>query len=176
MQAWNAIPPCPGRPEPGALPLAAALLALLTACSSGTASPDGSTQASSAPIGSLSVRGSRAHLELTDAVLHRDPASGAAELTLTVRNEGSVPEHLNLISTTEYGRATLQGSKGPENALSTAGILINPGEHATFGGDGPRILFPAGANTASPTTPGTAVDTIVIFNVAGLVHLQAATG
>ncbi|MER8182221.1 hypothetical protein [Kitasatospora sp. NPDC094015] len=160
----------------GALALAAALLTLLTACSSGSTAPAGPAEASSTPIGSLSVRGPRAHLELTDAVLHRDAASGGAELTLTVRNEGTVPEHLSVVSTTEYGRATLQGSTGPQNALSSAGVLINPGESATFGGSGPRITFPPAGQTAPPASPTAAVDTILIFSVAGLVHLQAATG
>ncbi len=156
---------------------AAVLLALLTGCSSGAATAPAPAPAA---IGSLSVESPRSHLELTGAVLRRSP-SGGAELTVTIRNEGSTPEHLSQVSTAADGRATLRGSPGPENALSPAGVLIRPGESAVFGGDGPGITFPAPApGGAATATPGTsaepAVDTVLIFGVAGLVHLRAAAG
>ncbi|WP_441245623.1 hypothetical protein [Kitasatospora sp. McL0602] len=147
---------------------ATALLTLLTGCSA-TAAP--SAPPSSAAPGSLTVQGARSHLELSGGVLHRD-ASGAAELTLTVRNAGTVPEHLSLVSTPADGRATLQGSAGPDNALSTAGVLIRPGESAVFGGQGPTIKFPA--HSGASAAPGT-VDTILIFSVSGIVHLPTPT-
>ncbi|WP_280717935.1 hypothetical protein [Kitasatospora sp. MAP5-34] len=147
---------------------AVALLALLTGCSSGATSAPTAAPSPGA-LGSLSVQGPRSHLELSGGVLRRNP-SGTAELAVTVRNAGSVPEHLSLVSTPDNGRATLQGSK--DNTLSTAGVLIRPGETATFGGDqGPTIAFPAHPGAASPSSTA---DAILIFSVTGLVHLQVA--
>ncbi|WP_371500773.1 hypothetical protein OG871_28980 [Kitasatospora sp. NBC_00374] len=159
-----------------AAPLATALLVLLTGCTSGATTPSDKAGTTSSAVGSLTVKSFRAHLELTDGLLQAQP-SGAAELTVTVRNEGSVPEHLAQVSTAANGRSAFQAGKGPENLLSTAGVLIRPGESVTFGGDGPRILFPAPATppaaTAATTGGGASVDTIMIFAVAGLVHLPA---
>ncbi len=145
---------------------AVVLLALLTGCSS-SAAPAPSAAPSSTALGSLSVQGPRSHLELTGGVLRTD-ASGVAELKVTVRNAGNVAEHLSLVSTPANGRATLQGSK--DNTLSTAGVLIRPGETAVFGADqGPKITFPP-----HPGTPPATADAILIFSVAGLIHLQVA--
>ncbi|MER5641702.1 hypothetical protein ABT095_32785 [Kitasatospora sp. NPDC002227] len=145
--------------------LAAAALALLTTgCSSDAAAPAAAAGGSSTP-GALSVQGPRSHLELSGARL------AGGELKLTVRNEGKVPEHLSVVSTEQDGRATLTGSQGPDNALTSAGVLIKPGESAVFGGQGPTIKFPK-PGAAHPTD----VDTILIFSVSGLVHLTTPTG
>ncbi|WP_158702177.1 hypothetical protein [Kitasatospora sp. MMS16-BH015] len=148
-----------------ALVAAAGATALLaTGCSSGAAAPAATLRP--ATPGVLSVQGPRSHLELTGAKL----AGGA--LTLTVRNEGQVAEHLSMVSTAPDGRATLAGSQGPEHALTSAGVLIKPGETAEFGGaQGPSITFPHPAATHPAT-----VDTILIFSVSGLVHLDTPAG
>ncbi|MFJ1702852.1 hypothetical protein [Kitasatospora sp. NPDC088346] len=159
-------------PRRAAAPLATALLVLLTGCTSGATASGDQEGTTSAAVGSLTVKSVRAHLELTDGTFLAQP-SGAAELTVTVRNEGSVPEHLAQVSTAADGQSTFRAGKGPENLLSSAGVLIRPGESVTFGGDGPRILFPAPATPPATAGGGPSVDTIMIFAVAGLVHLPA---
>ncbi|GAA2130065.1 hypothetical protein GCM10009760_02080 [Kitasatospora kazusensis] len=154
---------------------ALALLALLTGCSSTAAPAPTGSPGATAP-GSLSVQGPRSHLELTGGRLTTG-ASGASELAVSVRNAGTAPEHLAMVSTPDGGRATLQGGKGPDNALTAAGVLIRPGETAVFGGaDGPKILFPAHPAGSAATPPSGPADAIMIFSVSGLVHFQVPAG
>lgn len=150
----------------------AALIALAAACSGGSGQstatpPAGSTPSSAAGTpGRLTAQASGVNLTITDAVAHLG-AAGPRELTMTVRNDGDVPEHLAMVATTGAGRGTLQGMGSGNGSLSTAGVLLMPHTTVVFGGNGPRVLLPDAQATGS-TLPVT-----LQFGVVGLVHLQA---
>ncbi|WP_328564978.1 hypothetical protein [Streptomyces coelicoflavus] len=162
-----------------ALSLAAAL-ALLTAGCAGTgddARPSGTTASAGQTPGVVSAPGRVAvhvtgtDLAVTDAVAHLGPSGGT--LSMTVRNNGTVPEHLGMVGTSAGGRGELVGAEGTEGsgALTTAGILLRPGTTVAFGGgDGPSVKLPRAARNAGGqrTLPVT-----LQFGVAGLVHLDA---
>ena len=158
----------------------AAALALLTAGCAGTgddARPSGTTASAgptpgvtSAP-GRVAVRFADVDLAVTDAEAHLGRSGGT--LSMTVRNNGSVPEHLGMVATSAGGRGELVGAEGTEGtgALTTAGVLLQPGTTVTFGGaDGPRVELPRAVRVTGGqrTLPVT-----LQFGLAGLVHLDA---
>ncbi|MBC3843704.1 hypothetical protein GXW82_36265 [Streptacidiphilus sp. 4-A2] len=88
-------------------------------------------------------------------------------MDFTVDNEGPVTEHLAVVSVPGIGQAALQGSSGPVNALSTAGIMIDSGSSATFGAAAPSVELPSAKGLkAGGTSP-----VLLEFGIAGLVHL-----
>ena len=122
--------------------------------------------------GGVSVRIAGIDLAITHAVAHID-RSGGGTLTMSVRNNGSVPEHLGMVATSTDGRGVLVGGRSTEGngSLSTAGILLQPGTTVTFDadGNGPSVELPHARGTeARRTLPVT-----LQFGVAGLVHLEA---
>ncbi|MGW7007785.1 hypothetical protein ACWGCW_34535 [Streptomyces sp. NPDC054933] len=148
----------------------AAIIALGAACSGGQSQPSSPATPSSSTTtpGELIIQVPGTDLAIHEAVAHIGP-SGTGQLTMTVRNNGSVPEHLAMVATPNGGRATLRGSDTANGSLSTSGILLRAGTTITFGGQGgPSILLPKVNVTTSHTLPLT-----LQFGVAGLVHLQA---
>ncbi|MFI9274895.1 hypothetical protein ACIGXM_29910 [Kitasatospora sp. NPDC052896] len=160
--------------------VSAALLALTTACAGTPATPPvptapAPTAAPSAPgapapamPGSLSAQASGVDLAISVATVHVAP-DGTAELTMTVRNSGSVPEHLAMVTTPDGSQATLQNAAGDTTgSLSDAGILLSPGSTTAFGGRGPHVLLHGGH-----PAPGQLIQLTMEFGVVGLVHLHA---
>ncbi|WP_269858223.1 hypothetical protein [Streptomyces sp. RPT161] len=149
----------------------AALLALATACSGGQTQPSGPVTPSDTATtpGELNIQVPGTNLAVHNAVAHIGP-SGTGQLTMTIRNGGSVAEHLAMVATPNGGRATLQGNSTGNGSLSTSGILLNPGTTVTFGGQGgPSVQLPkVNGATANGTLPLT-----LQFGVAGLVHMSA---
>ncbi len=150
----------------------AALLVLATACSGGqTQQPTAPTTPSdtAATPGELNIQVPGTSLAVHDAVAHIGP-SGTGQLTMSIRNGGSVAEHLAMVATPNGGRATLQGNSTGNGSLSTSGILLNPGTTVTFGSQGgPSIQLPdVNGTTSHATLPLT-----LQFGVAGLVHMRA---
>ncbi|MCQ4081053.1 hypothetical protein NGB36_10680 [Streptomyces sp. RB6PN25] len=154
--------------------VSAVFAALATACSvspseptAPTTSTSGSTSPASTP-GRMDVTAPGIDLRLSD-VTARLNASGTGEVTMTIRNDGSVPEHLDMIAAPGGSRATLQGGSAVDGSMTSAGILLQPGSTTTFGGHGPHVLFQdVHGTTAIHTLPLT-----LEFGVAGLVHVQA---
>lgn len=120
--------------------------------------------------GRLSVHTADVDLTITDAVAHLD-RSGDGMLTMSVRNGGAVPEHLGMVATPDKGRGVLVGGKSTEGngSLSTAGILLLPGNTVTFHGGGPSVLL----HHVRGITAGHTLPLSLQFGVAGLVQLQA---
>ncbi|MFC8513985.1 hypothetical protein [Streptomyces sp. NPDC057257] len=157
--------------------LSAALTVLATGCGSTGhhTSPDSGTTSAGTPgvtssVGRLSVRTADVDLTITGVVAHLDH-SGDGSLTMSIRNNGAVPEHLGMVATPDMGRGVLEGGKSAEGngALSTAGILLLSGTTVAFRGDGPRVeLHHVRGVTAQHTLPLS-----LQFGVAGLVRLQA---
>ncbi|MFF7074565.1 hypothetical protein [Streptomyces pseudovenezuelae] len=109
-------------------------------------------------------------LTVTHAVAHLD-RSDDGTLTMTVRNDDGVPEHLGMVATPDRGRGTLVGGKSAQGngMLDTAGILLLDGSSVTFDGDGPRVLLHhVHGVTAQHTLP-----VVLQFGVAGLVRVRA---
>lgn len=140
--------------------------------SSGTPVSVNATSGVASSPGGVSVRIAGIDLTITDAVAHIG-RSGGGTLTMSVRNNSSVPEHLGMVATPDDGRGVLVGGRSTEGngSLSTAGILLQPGTTVAFDadGDGPSVELPearsAGARRTLPVT--------LQFGVAGLVHLEA---
>ena len=165
-----------------AIAVSAALTALATACShSSTASashgggsgaaPSASTAAPDAP-GQVTVRTGDVDLTITDAVAHLDSA-GNGTLTMAVRSDSGVPEHLDMVGAPDSGRGTLVGSTvgkyGDTGTMMDAGIYLPNGTTVRFGGTGPTVRFTAVHGvTAAHTLP-----LLLQFGVARLVHLTA---
>ena len=153
--------------------LGAVVLALATGCSSGSTSVQrvspGVVQSSvstDAAGTTWSMRARNVDLTIKNAAVHLGP-SGTALLEFTVDNKGPVTEHLDLVSVPGIGQATLQGSAGAANALSTAGVLVYSDGSATFGTRAPSITLPSVKGLkAGGTTP-----VLLEFGVAGLVRL-----
>ncbi|MFF0516473.1 hypothetical protein [Streptomyces sp. NPDC004250] len=151
-----------------------AALALLTAGCVGTGddqpSSAGQTPGITSAPGRVYVRIAGIDLSVTDAVAHLGPSSGT--LSMSVRNASTVPEHLGMVGTTAGGRGVLVGAKGTEGtgALTTAGILLQPGTTVTFGGGGgPSVKLPKARATGGDRT----LPITLQFGVAGLVRLDA---
>ncbi len=151
-----------------------ALLASLTAgCAhdSPTATPStpGSAVATSTP-GEATARPQGIDLTVTHAAAHLD-RSGDGTLTMTVRNEDGVPEHLGMVATPGRERGTLVGGKSTKGIgmLDTAGILLPDGSTVTFDGDGPHVLL----RHVHGITPRHMLPIALQFGVAGLVRVQA---
>ncbi|MFI9082353.1 hypothetical protein ACIGW8_39190 [Streptomyces sioyaensis] len=109
------------------------------------------------------------NLTVMHAVVHLD-AAGHGTLTMGVRNDDGVTEHLGMVATPDNGRGTLVGGKSAEGdgSLSTAGILLQTGTTVTFDGNGPRVLLGhVRGITARHTLP-----VALQFGVAGLIRLQ----
>lgn len=129
--------------------LSTAVAVLTAGCANGTSSNETSSTAASsqaptsASPGGVSVDVSGANLTITNAIAHLN-RSGDGTLTMIVRNDDGVPEHLGMVATPGGGRGTLVGGKSAEGngSLSTAGILLLTGTTVTFGGSGPRVLLP----------------------------------
>jgi copper(I)-binding protein len=145
-----------------------AALALATACSGGQTSPTGPATPSDTATtpGELTIQVPGTSLAVHDAVAH----ISTGRLTMSIRNGGTVPEHLAMVATPNGGRATLRGNSTGNGSLSTSGVLLNPGTTVTFGGqNGPAVQLPdVNGAVAGGTLPLT-----LQFGVAGLVHLRA---
>jgi hypothetical protein len=147
-------------------------VAVLTAgCTDGSSSHEAAptTTASAAP-GSVRVNVADIDLTITDAVAHLD-GRGDGWLSMRVRNDNGVPEHLGMVATPGGGRGDLAGGKSAEGngSLSTAGILVQSGTTVTFGTEGPRVLLHhVHGVTARHTLPVT-----LQFGVTGLVRFQS---
>jgi hypothetical protein len=129
--------------------------------------PAASSPAAGAP-GRLSVQGPRTDLDITSAVAHLD-AAGDGTLTMSLRNGTGTPEHLAMVGMPDGGRGTLHGPQKGLGALTSAGILLAPGDTVTFGGRGPTVtLDGVHGVTADRTLP-----LLLEFSNAGLVHLTA---
>ncbi|QOV33851.1 hypothetical protein IM697_27110 [Streptomyces ferrugineus] len=150
---------------------AAALIALTAGCtnpSSTASAPE--TAGGTTALGRAEVRAPGVDLTVTHAVAHLNHA-GDGTLTMEVRNEDGVPEHLGMVATPGGGRGTLVGGRSDEGngALSVAGIMVQSGTTVTFGGSGPRVMLRhVQGVTAHHTLPIS-----LQFGVAGLVRLQA---
>ncbi|WP_427164633.1 hypothetical protein ACQF4J_04485 [Streptomyces sp. C1-1] len=158
-------------------PLAASLsvaLAVLTAGCSDHSSTQGTAPApastGSAVPGRIHVDVADVDMTITGAVAHLD-RSGNGSLSMSVRNDDGVPEHLGMVATPDGGRGELVGGKSAEGngSLSTAGILLLNGTTVTFGGGGPRVLLHHVHGTTAQHTLPLALQ----FGVAGLVRFQA---
>ncbi|MFF7984072.1 hypothetical protein ACFZDK_33995 [Streptomyces sp. NPDC007901] len=135
-----------------------------------TAADGGTASGVASSPGRLSVHTADVDLTITGAVA-RLGRSGDGTLTMSVRNDGAVPEHLGMVATPDKGRGELVGGKPAEGngSLSTAGILLLSGTTVVFRGDGPRVeLHHVHGITSRHTLPLS-----LQFGVAGLVHLQA---
>ncbi|KIE25629.1 hypothetical protein LK08_18070 [Streptomyces sp. MUSC 125] len=155
-----------------AVSVSTALVLLTAGCSQDVHTGAAATApaVSAAAPGQVSVRTSGADLTITDAVAHLD-RSGDGTLSMTVRNDDGVPEHLGMVATPDSGRGVLVGGKAANGngSLATAGILLLSGTSVTFGGHGPRVLLHhVHGMTAEHTLP-----LALQFGVAGLVHFQA---
>jgi hypothetical protein len=108
-------------------------------------------------------------MDITSAVAHLD-ASGNGSLTMSVRSEEPVPDHLDFVATPDSGRGQLVGAAhGTGGTLQSAGILIPAGGTVLFGPAGPRVdLTRVRGVTARHTLPVS-----LEFGVAGLVRLDA---
>jgi hypothetical protein len=151
--------------------LVAAVAALATGCGSGTVQRVApgvahSTTSTSADGTDWSMQARNVDLAITDAVVRLGPA-GTARLDFTVDNKGPVTEHLAVVTVPSQGQATLQGSAGPVNALSTAGIMIDSGDVAVFGPGAPSVQLPSAKGLAAGGTTPVLLD----FGIAGAVHL-----
>lgn len=151
---------------------ASALLAVLTtACSQSSARPDPEPSSATPDTpGQVSVKVADIDLTITRAIAHLD-ASGNGTLTMTVRNNSGVPEHLDMVGTPDAGRGAIAGGNGKDSgSLDGAGILLRSGSTVTFGGgDGPTVrLTGVKGVTAAHTLP-----LALQFGVARLVRLSA---
>jgi hypothetical protein len=124
-------------------------------------------------VGQIHIRERGTDLSISQLVAHLDPA-GNGELTMTVHNAGEATDHLDMVAIPGGQRGTLEGGKGTNGVLDTAGIAFGINTTVAFGGSGPTVQLRAvHGTTAAHTLPLT-----LQFGVAGLVHLQArvATG
>lgn len=146
-------------------------LAVLTAGCSDSSSSQATGPKSTGPAvpGRVHVDVADIDLTITGATAHLDD-SGNGSLSMRVRNDEDVPEHLGMVAPPNDGRGELIGGKSAEGngSLSTAAILLLSGTTVTFGGSGPRVLLHhVHGATARHTLPVT-----LQFGVAGLVRVQ----
>lgn len=147
---------------------AAALTALATACTH-TATATAPNGISATP-GQVTVEEPGVSLRISDAVAHLDP-SGSGNLSMTVHNGSSVPEHLDMVATPDGGRGVLTGRAGApaSGSMTSAGILLEPGSTVTFGSSGPSVHLTHVQGVANAHT----LALMLQFGVTGLVHLSA---
>lgn len=157
-----------------AIGAAAALTALATACTHSSASPHAapSQDPTADTPGQVAVHEADVDLTITDAVAHLDSA-GNGTLTMAVRNDSGVPEHLDMVGAPDAARGVLAGrstgKSGDPGSMMDAGIYLPDGTTVTFGGSGPTVTFSAVHGvTAAHTLP-----LMLQFGVARLVHLSA---
>ncbi|MBC9729212.1 hypothetical protein [Streptomyces sp. TRM68367] len=149
----------------------AALIALTAGCANdNAAAPAPEATGPTTGPGRADVQAPGVDLTVTHAVAHLD-AAGDGTLTMAVRNEDGVPEHLGMVATPDGGRGALVGAKAVEGngSLATAGILLQTGTTVTFGGNGPRVLLTHVKGVTNHHTLPVSLQ----FGVAGLVRLQA---
>ncbi|MEW1996657.1 hypothetical protein ACFWFH_12245 [Streptomyces coelicoflavus] len=99
-----------------AMSLSAALALLTAGCAgpgddarpSGATASAGQTPGIASAPGRVAVRVAGIDLAVTDAVAHLGPSGGT--LSMTVRNNGTVPEHLGMVGTSAGGRGELVGA------------------------------------------------------------------
>ncbi|MGI5507512.1 hypothetical protein [Streptomyces sp. CA-106131] len=91
-------------------------------------------------------------------------ASGDGELSMSVVNDGSAPEHLAFVSTLDAARTSWRG------AVSPAGVELPTGRTVTLGSHGAPQVSLHGVHGIHA---GRAVPFILGFANVGLVHLQA---
>ncbi|MCQ9184255.1 hypothetical protein KMT30_35500, partial [Streptomyces sp. IBSBF 2953] len=134
-----------------------------------TPSTPHSAVATSMP-GEAAARARGIDLTVTHAVAHLD-RSGDGTLTMTVRNDDGVPEHLGMVATPDRGRGTLVGGKSTKGngMLDTAGILLLDGSTVTFDDDGPHVLL----HHVHGVTTQHILPVVLQFGVAGLVRVRA---
>ncbi len=152
------------------------LAALAAGCGSGAPSQERASASATgrAVVGSVHLEVADVDLTIRDAVAHLD-RSGDGCLSMTIRNDDGVPEHLAMVATPGGGRADLAGAESAEGSgsLSTAGILLEDGTTVAFrspkGGSGPRVLL----RHVRGVTAGRTLPLTLQFGVAGLVRLQA---
>jgi hypothetical protein len=115
-------------------------------------------------VGAVTVHGAGVVLGIADAAV--DTTTG--RLTMTVRNDGSVPEHLDMAAFADAGQGTLGGGKGLDGSMTSGGILLPPHSVTTFSGRGPRIQI------ADPgALAGRSSETVRLeFGVSGLVQVR----
>lgn len=153
-------------------------LAVSAALFAAGCSPSGSEASASAtaappsngPAGQLHASANGAVLDITQAVAHLD-AKGDGTLSMTVRNSGSVTDHLDFVSVPGGSRGVITGGKGDGSGeMTSAGIQFLPGTSVTFGtGSGdPSVQLRAAHATGKHTLP-----LILQFGVAGLLRIQA---
>ena len=113
--------------------VSAALVALATACSgeqpteptAPTTSSSGSSSAAVTSAGRPDVTAPGIDLPITDAVAHLG-ASRSGDLTMTVRNGGNAPEHLDMVAAPDGNRGTVRGGHAVDGSMTSAGILRSP--------------------------------------------------
>ncbi|BBA98539.1 hypothetical protein RVR_4756 [Actinacidiphila reveromycinica] len=156
-----------------ALAGAAALVALATGCThSGSSQAAPSQVPTTGTPGRADVHEADVDLTITDAVAHLDSA-GNGTLTMAIRNDSGVPEHLDMVGAPDAGRGVIAGRStgktGDPGSLMDAGIYLPDGTTVTFGGTGPTVTFTAVHGvTAQHTLP-----LMLEFGVARLVNLSA---
>ncbi|WP_052433462.1 hypothetical protein [Streptacidiphilus carbonis] len=82
----------------------------------------------------MTVRGGGVVLDIDDAAV-----GSTGRLTMTVHNEGSVPEHLDMAAFADAGQAVLHGGTSLDGSMTSGGILLPPHSVTDFSGSGPRI-------------------------------------
>ncbi|MCF3961862.1 hypothetical protein [Streptomyces fuscigenes] len=152
--------------------LPAVLAACLTGCGGGSSHDDASpAPAPSGTPGRVEASANGSVVSVTDAVAHLD-ASGDGTLTMTVKNSGTVADHLDMVGAPGGARGTLTGGRDPkaDGAMNTAGILVQADGGTTFGAkDGPTVALHHVTGVSGRHT----LPLILQFGVAGLVRLQA---
>ncbi|WP_345649147.1 hypothetical protein [Streptomyces tremellae] len=156
-----------------AVVLPAALAACLTGC--GGHSPSGASSspapAPSGTPGRVEASSNGAAVTVTGAVAHLD-AAGDGSLTMTVRNSGSVTDHLDMVGVPGGARGTLGGGRDPkaDGAMDPAGILIQSDGATTFGAKGgPTVTL----HHVKDVTGRRTLPLILQFGVTGLVRFEA---
>ncbi|MER7838755.1 hypothetical protein ABTY98_23480 [Streptomyces sp. NPDC096040] len=158
---------------PLAASLSVALAVLAAGCAGSPSSPhaDASAAVSTGSPGHVHVGVGDVDMTITDAVAHLD-RSGDGSLSMEVRNDDGVPEHLGMVATPDGGRGELIGGKSAkgDGSLSTAGILLLSGTTVSFGDKGdPRVLL----HGVHGVTAAHTLAVVLQFGVAGLVRFQA---
>ncbi|WP_051839492.1 hypothetical protein [Streptomyces sp. NRRL F-5126] len=154
-----------------AVVLPALLVGGLAGCSGDSSSGASASPSPSGTPGEVKASNNSSVVTVTGAVAHLD-ASGDGTLSMTVRNSGTVTDHLDMVGAPGGARGKLTGAKGTKGngALNTAGIQILPNGSTTFGSSGgPTVAFHHVKGVTSRHT----LPIILQFGVAGLVRMEA---